>query len=358
MNYSFIPKGYDLTRQAYIDANRMGQIHPKQAEHLASPLSWLLTFMRDLPRKVWVLIVPWVIFIFAFAWLDERIPDGYIFLLALLALMLSGGAILWVIYGYWRQRGELLQETQHGFVRHDSGELGYGKRGYQIQLSDRALQLPYTGRGDLAPGIRYRFYYLPETNTLLSAEQMTYMEDEEQAKEGLTEILIQANNFKAQALDLNRQGHLAPEQASRLLPDLLIAVFIIGILGYFFGYQIFRQVLRGGMGELGIALAVMGVVIGGFLIYGFYMLFGVLSDLFGRGVAATEGPGRKFKRTSRDSDGSSSTYYYYIIGEQRFRVRNHAFEALIDDLQYRAYFTPRRKKLVNIEALESPLDAE
>ncbi|MFO7943848.1 MAG: hypothetical protein R6U51_06075 [Anaerolineales bacterium] len=71
-------------------------------------------------------------------------------------------------------------------------------------------------------------------------------------------------------------------------------------------------------------------------------------------VLSVEGVGHPFTRTSGSTENDRSINYYYQIGDRKFRVPRRAYAALLGGLKYRAYYTPYSKKLVNIEALESP----
>jgi hypothetical protein len=101
-------------------------------------------------------------------------------------------------------------------------------------------------------------------------------------------------------------------------------------------------------------------VIGGFLVllgsFALIMFTRSMLDILSGQVLILEGPGYSYKKTSSDSDGGTKTKYFYRIGEQEFSVSRKAYGALIDGLTYRAYYTPNRKKLVNIEALEGPAE--
>ena len=83
-----------------------------------------------------------------------------------------------------------------------------------------------------------------------------------------------------------------------------------------------------------------------------YFLTLTILDLIGRSVASLEGSGWKKITTTRDDDGSTTTRTYYVVADQRFSVKKKGFGVLENGRTYRVYFTPRRKILVNIEALD------
>ena len=100
------------------------------------------------------------------------------------------------------------------------------------------------------------------------------------------------------------------------------------------------------------ALLIFGGVMLAVSLYGLYLFVTTLLDLMGGAVASLEGQGWKKMTTSTDDDGSRTTRTYYVIADQRFSVKTAGYRAFENGRNYRVYFTPRRKILVNIEALE------
>jgi hypothetical protein len=130
-------------------------------------------------------------------------------------------------------------------------------------------------------------------------------------------------------------------------------IFIILPLGIL-GYQIYSQVSNNGRISFNTGFIVMGLILAAIALFGAFSLSRSLSDINERRVVFVEGRGHKDIRVRSDEDGTDRTDYYYVTGEAHFEVGRQAHQALIDGLQYRAYYTPRGKTLVNIEALESP----
>ena len=87
-------------------------------------------------------------------------------------------------------------------------------------------------------------------------------------------------------------------------------------------------------------------------LFGLYNLVQTVLDLVGGAVVSLEGPGWRKITTSRDDDGSTTTTTYYVVAEQRFRVKKNAIGVIENGRNYRVYFTPRKKILVNMEALD------
>lgn len=175
--------------------------------------------------------------------------------------------------------------------------------------------------------------------------------------QGLTEALASANGFKLSSLPANQRGELAREQVPGLYGGLVSPLIFTLFPGGFLIYQMYQQgVFRGeSLGEIFRNLNTSFLVIGGILavltVWGLVLLVQNMMDITGGQVASVEDVGFRQVRTSTDDDGSSSTQLYYQIGGFKFRVKRRAFAAFEDGRTYRAYFTPRRKVLVNIEAI-------
>jgi hypothetical protein len=179
----------------------------------------------------------------------------------------------------------------------------------------------------------------------------------------LTNTLAQANRFDLSYLVENSRGELAQGQLGLLTPPLLVALILILVPGGFLGFQLFqqgviKQITNGGIplveifSNLPQGLLIFGGVLLLVFLYALYILIFTALDLFGRAVVSVEGPGWRKITTSRDDDGSTTTRTYYVVADQRFSVKQRAIGVLENGRNYRAYFTPRRKILVNIEALD------
>jgi hypothetical protein len=357
MNQSFL-QGYDITRNDYVEANQMGTVHPDQEAVLTHPLTNFIGLLQPGRRsslKLFILI-PFLVIFGVFALFALDIPTNY---KLGAGLILLAAFVVAIIYGAWRVfrifgNKPKKRELERGEIRDATGQVVYGRRGYEIKLPDRRLELPFSGLGALSPGIEYRFYYLPESNTVLSAEPLSTM-GMDRAEESLTEILAQANRFKLDALPQNRQGRLAMSQIVHLIPTLLIALLFVIIASVALYQILLPSISAQTWGEMRPIVIISSFIFAGLGLFAVYLLIKSILDILTGRVLSTEGQGHAFTRTSSsDSDGSSSTNYYYRIGEQRFKVTRKAHYALIEGLTYRAYYTPYRKTLVNIEALESP----
>ena len=178
----------------------------------------------------------------------------------------------------------------------------------------------------------------------------------------LTRLLAETNGFDLSYLSENSRGELAPGQAQLLVRNLIgsvvIALVTLGVLAYqLYSGGYFKKLSMGT--PLGTLISEMPqgmMVIGGVLLLiglvGIFLLITTALDMFGGSVASLEGKGWKKLTTSTDEDDRTTTSTYYVIADKKFRVKSAGFSALENGRTYRAYFTPRRKVLVNIEALD------
>ena len=164
----------------------------------------------------------------------------------------------------------------------------------------------------------------------------------------LNEGLAAANKFDLNALMLNQQGILAPSQ-------MKIVYRRVKWLGFFFlaliGGGIY-QYIKFGFPENGIVTAIYILMTG----YLGYDVFIALRNASAKKVESMDGIGFSVYTTNRDRDtGRTSTTYYYEINNTRFIVYSEeAYYALINELEYRVYYLPNSKELVNIETLQPP----
>ena len=182
-------------------------------------------------------------------------------------------------------------------------------------------------------------------------------------KADLTRVLADVNGFDLDALEDNRQGVLAPQQKSLLLSGFISSLLFILVPGGFLFFQLnsqgfmtqfsasipklidlFTQMPKG--------LLIMGGILFFVVLLGIYLFLMTFLDYFGRSVKMIEGVGQKKISTTTDDDGSTTTRLYYVISGQKFSVKKRAFPAFEYGRNYRAYYTPRRKVLVNIEAID------
>jgi hypothetical protein len=349
------PAGYYLFDQAFVDTNRMGRITPEQQAFLEGQLTLVPSILGTGCQAILLLFVLGVISLIVFIWLatwETALPVkiGLGVLAAFILLAIIGRAVL----NHSRKRSRLQADLAQGSVRRVEGSLSFRKGSYQVVAGGQSLFVPTFARQDsLAPGLSYTFYYLPNSGTILSAEKKSILA-EHQAREELNKILADANKFHYPALAINRQGQLADQQVGRVRSRLVAPLLFILLPLGFLGYQLYNQFNTSGRINMNSSFTIMALIALGIAIMGIFTLSKSLADLANRQVISIEGQGYKDKRVRTDSDGHDSTDYYYVIGDQRFQVKSSAYRALVDGLQYRAYYTPGGKTLVNIESLEAP----
>jgi hypothetical protein len=267
------------------------------------------------------------------------------------------GALGVGLYRLYRLRARsvtLRGDLEGQAIRSTSGRLVFEKGDYRIEAGDLDLRLPFGGFTTLTPGTDYRFYYLADAGDVLSAERLG-RSTSRRAQETLTEILTEANGFQTSALASNRRGLLAPGQVRHLLGNLIWPL-LFGVVSLI---VVTRLLLPYVTTESPPDLDTGKVLISGLMIVvglvSFYLSARSLLDILGGRVETASGRVRLEQRTTRDDDGTT-TKYFYKLGDQRFSVSRRGFRALVPTATYRVYYAPRTKTLVNIEALETPVE--
>jgi len=179
----------------------------------------------------------------------------------------------------------------------------------------------------------------------------------------LTNALAQANRFDLSYLAENTRGELAQGQLGLLITPLLVSLILILAPGGFLVFQLYqqgfiKQIASGGipwtemLSNMPQGLLIIGGILLLLTLFGLYNLVQSVLDLVGGAVVVLEGKGWRKITTSRDDDGSTTTRTYYVVADQRFSVKKNAIGVLENGRNYRVYFTPRKKILVNMEALD------
>lgn len=359
--FSSLGRIYDFENPSYLKANRSGLITKDQKSILSSqPAGWfgMVKFGRGVK---YFFIVPFLAFFLAALLLSFNVDPLFaglslvgVFTIFLLLLLTR-----WIKSRRWR--AALKRELELNQVSQEVGQLKFGRFNYYIRVGGRKLRLPFLSKGTLQPGLDYRFYFLPESGTVLSAEVLKGRSGD-RVSQGLTAVLADVNHFRMECLPDNRAGRLAFPQYSLLVMNSLTSILLLVVPVGIFYSQRSKFGWVGGKFSLSALTGVVREPNPGTLLLGavLLILFGVgifrfgnamLDLLFGK-VDAVEGMGSVDIKQSSDSDGDTSNTYFYLIGDRKFRVRKRAFFAFEPGKTYRAYFTPRTKTLVNIEVLD------
>ena len=356
-----IPKVYSYTNPDYLEANRRGEITAEQAQILGPARDFLQGRFQQKGKLNGVIILAALVLFGLLQVLGIELTTPLVggvigLVLVVLAVQLGSRQAK-----RQRQRSLLEEDLQHGTVREGVGTLRFQGNTYSAELSDRRLSLPFGSREELAPGVQYRFYYLPGSGMVLSAEALGEV-PEGAAESGLTAALAEANGYRLSSLPANRRGELTGEQIPRLTSHLIAPLIFLLLPGGILYYQLKQGgYLEGGslpgmISRISDSMTSGLMMIGGLLLLtaaaGLVLLVLTLLDMIGGSVKSVEGVGYRKISTTSDDDGTQTTRYYFLIGGVRFRAQRQGFLAFEDGLSYRAYYTPLRRTLVNLEVLE------
>ncbi len=268
----------------------------------------------------------------------------------------------------WRRR--VRREVEQGWVAQADGEVRASGSGYLARVDGRRLLSVGGERAVLlAPGA-YRFYFLPASRALVSAEPRpglgvmapgpgaTGPELGSAASVGasfapnappqaaLVAALGEALHFSTEDLILNRQGRMSEAQRRRLTGWTAFLV-VFGLVLCIVAPAIFIVMFSSWQATCPVLICVL---IGSVVLYGARLS---RRDVVSGAVAILRGPVQRTIAT----DGEGSRSYYYVIGTMRFSVRRQAYDALIPGLPYAVYYGPRSQRILSIEPLESTPDA-
>ena len=285
-------------------------------------------------------------FPFVLMWLDE----DEVLALIIPALILVGVGIPAAYFTLVNLMRLVLtrQDLAAGEVQAADGVVVWRRTRYAAEFTGRPF---WTNNSvtSLAPG-PYRFYYLPRSGYVLSAEKLGGLSLAGGMSGGgeiasLTEVLGRVIGFGAGDLEANREGRLGGGQAARMVTAIVglgvLALLIVAFAG-FMAWNMTTE--NGGLSPIPILfVGAFGII--GPLLLGWSALKLVL-DLLGGQVQKLEGPVQR----TYSSSGKSTTYYYQVAG-QKFTVSLRAYQALVSGPTYRVYHAPRSKRLVALEAV-------
>ena len=356
-----LASAYSFTRPEYVEANRQGRVAEAQKRFFGGKPAGLRDYLREGGGlNTWKLMA-WGWLFASFGLIGSSVPTLY----AVILIVIGFGILAVLLFRKWNkakvQHGVMQDELAQGSIRSGIGEVVFRGNQYRVQLEDRVLSLPPSGRLDLDPGVRYRFYYLPQSGVLLSAEAVSFSPEQE-AVSGLTEVLAEANSLDLDSLSANRRGQLTRTQSGDLvLPVILFSLLALlppgGVIyslfqrGLFEGYPENGSGLGEILGGVGSTFWVIGAAVVALSVFAAYQAVNLVSDIRSGNVVSREGVGfRQISRRSSDDDTRLS--YFYQVGGERFQVKEEGYQAFEDGKRYRVYYTPRQKKMVNIEVID------
>lgn len=296
-----------------------------------------------------VVLGPWACLGGLFLMVTAGIPAPAIWAFGLVITAIILAAAAWIGVRLRRRGGELKRDLAAKIIPQAEGQVTYGLFSFDAHVPDRRLSLPLRRDLGLHPGVPYRFYYLPETGFILSAEKLE-SPDPFPGQADLVHRLSQANGFSLDALNANRAGQLTSAQRLRLLPGFLLGpgiAIIPALLDVVLINALINMPKSGANWTSLLAVAGFAGVCGLIVLFGAWVSLGALADILLGQAASVDGPCQK--KTHRPGRGSRN--YECRIGGQRFTVPWTAFDALEAGRPYRAYFAPRTKTLLSIEPL-------
>ena len=231
-------------------------------------------------------------------------------------------------------------DIKNGQVEFVMGKIVWMGRRYKVISNTHKLQSLRFG-GALPPSGDYRFYFLPGSGLVVMAEELGTI-SASQPKDLLLDALARAIRFSMEDLEANRMGSLSSRQENWLFGN----AFLIGALFLLCGVIILlavRFIWRDELFYMFIGIGAVGLV--AMFVVG-WNIARVVLDMWDGKVNQVEG--QVFRHTYRSRN---SRYFFYKIDNLKFNVSQSAYNALIEGMDYRVYFTPRSKRLMAIEPI-------
>jgi len=288
---------YDLTDPAGIAANQRGELTDEQRQRATRAARGQRGCLYSLLHRA---VFPLVGLALVIVLVITRAPVLLLWIVTLITLVIGVELLMLTVLPFFQQQQLLRHDLLEEHLESAEGRLVYRQRSYEAVSGERVLLLPRTA-ASLRPDTLYRFYFLPRSGYVLSAEALGLIATVD-ARAALLEALAVTLNFDMDTLAANRRGQLTPAQSLRLLPQLLAA------RGDFTRGQLWADLMQGR-------------------------------------VETTEGIGRRLTLLP------PSRPYAYQVGARRFSVPEKALNVFMDDFPYRVYHTPRSGILVSLEPL-------
>ncbi|MBN1922425.1 MAG: hypothetical protein JW892_14350 [Anaerolineae bacterium] len=293
----------DLTDAEGLAANQRGELTNAQRERAIRAARGRRGCLTHLLRRVFLPAGALMALVFL---LGGRAPALVVWVLLFIALVVGTEMFMLTVPPLIQRQQLLRRDLVEERLESAEGRLLYARGGYEAVVDNRVLLLP-SDPPNLRPDMLYRFYFLPRSGFVLSAELVGKAATAD-TRAALLEAFSAVFDFDKDALDANRRGQLTPRQQLRLLPGL------ITVAGDFTPRQLWSDLIQGR-------------------------------------IEATEGIGRRLKQPRPYQP------YTYLIGARHFVVPARAFEVLIDEWPYRVYHTPRSGILLSIEPLAARHDS-
>jgi hypothetical protein len=337
------------TDSVALAANRVGELTPEQKKQIQG---------RLLPRLAGSLVgaivfLP-ILFCFSTFMLGSlSAEDVWVALVPLgIMLVLFGAMTLWAVITGARPALALL-DVMAGRVDQIDGRLAWHGQEYRGVAEGRTLRL--LPGAELMPG-GYRFYYLPRSGYVASAERLFLGGTEAEAQAELRRALQDVFNFADDDLPENQTGRLSARQTAAQLwaaarSGLALSPFLLMALFFAVGFPLLFFTQSDGLSNEDW----IGLLIGGGLgLIFFLVLAGIILapflDVFRGEVQSVEGEVEE-RAITTGSGKNRRTNYYYVVNDQRFNVGQRGHQALIQGRRYRLYFFPRSKRVVSVEPL-------
>lgn len=355
MNVSSLFTLPNLTDPENIEANRLGQLTPQQRAASSSPAFLLHALYTAVSRYGFVPVLGLVAVMFLVAipvpWQGTLIGLAVLFVIVSVLVIIAPGLLTWT---------GIRRDIQAEKIEHADGRLVYGRAAYEpLSFDGKPLRLP-PGWSGLEPGVHYRFYYLPESTLVVSAEDIQKMSGIQAIRE-LQQALAAANRFSVDDLPENRDGRMTSRQVKRVIPRLALGLALTLPVAFMLIYLLYHLITWSEADATNLCLGVLmfGLFGGVFGVIGLLMIVRAVREILAREVAVAEGTGQRLRAVSRSARNQGSTIsYYYQVGEQKVRVPERAYRALINGLRYRMFYSPRTGTLMSIEPLDSPADVD
>lgn len=264
---------------------------------------------------------------------------GWAVALEFLVLLGFGAYSIWNARRVLTRLSGFARSLQSERVAFADGEIAWNGRRY-------AARVPVAEKLDLAqtyiPG-DYRFYYVPFSGRVLSAERLCNNLD---ARDCLLQSLMDAFSFNAEALAANRMGRVGDAQRTVLMQKLVIHGWtrMLGTLAggvVFVTLMVNFQIARGVQYGWTSVLAAAPFVILFIKLLADYL--DRLGDLRTGRVETVQGLGYRPANSNR-----------WQIHLNQFSVPRKQSGVLISGLRYRAFYLPRSRYLISLEPLAFP----